>query len=336
MNTQREFQGRTLDEAIREACDYFGVEREKLEIEIVRDASFGIFGLMGARKASIRASRVDLSSILDPEEEAAQPLASAGPRPRLSRDDAPRDSGSGYRAEAGRDRSGRPPPPENQSRESAPAEALREEAECRPLPEKSIGERSSCGREESARPILAEHSGAGAEEVREDMPEMDLQNCDQAAILALVTETAARLARPIVGEISSNAVIDGNRVRVSIDCGESSGILLGREGQTLAAVQYIAGRIIARKLGGNVLLQMDAGNYRERQDERLRELARDLAEKARISQRVQATRPLSAYQRRIIHIALEKNESVQTFSKGEGNQRRVIIQPRRTDHSLSR
>ncbi|MDL2316471.1 Jag N-terminal domain-containing protein, partial [Desulfovibrio sp. OttesenSCG-928-A18] len=83
----KEFQGKSLDDAIREACEYYGVAREKLEIEIVSDAKSGIFGLVGAKKATIKAARVQLegtvSSLLAgepvPEKQGARSLAHNGP-----------------------------------------------------------------------------------------------------------------------------------------------------------------------------------------------------------------------------------------------------------------
>lgn len=177
----------------------------------------------------------------------------------------------------------------------------------------------------------APESRSEEDSLQEDLPTFDLDGCDQEKLFALIRETVTRLVTPIVGEMQCTVAIAGNRVKVTIDCGESSGLLVGREGQTLAAVQYLAVRIIARTLGGTIRLQFDAGNYRERQDERLHELALSLAEKVKSSRRSMSTRPLSAYQRRIVHLSLEQDPLVQTFSKGEGAQRRVVVQLRRSD-----
>ena len=170
---------------------------------------------------------------------------------------------------------------------------------------------------------------------REDLPVFDLGSCDQEKLFAVIHEAVTRLVTPIVGEMTCTLAIAGSRVKVTIDCGESSGLLVGREGQTLAAIQYITGRIIAKILGGTVRLQFDAGNYRERQDDRLRELALALAAKVKEAKRSFSTKPLSAYQRRIVHLALEQDTEVQTFSKGEGVQRRVVVQLRRGDAGKS-
>jgi spoIIIJ-associated protein len=343
MNIWKEFQGKTIDEAIREACDYFGVEREQLEIEIVNDATSGIFGLMGGKKASIRASRVSLSDLLGAEPETSPAVAQEEvlPEPRL-RTDAGRaskgwtESGvekGGQDRPNGRGKGGRASRP---APGASPAEVPRAREE-EGRPSEARQGRSLRRREDESRPVACpgEEAAAGEGTEHENLPEFDPRNCDQDALLALVSETVIRLVRPIVGEMTHTVTLLGNRVRVGIDCGDSSGILLGREGQTLAAVQYIAGRIIAKSLGSSLRLQFDAGNYRERQDERLRELAFSLAEKVKASRRSHSTRPLSAYQRRIIHLALEGDDLVQTFSKGEGSQRRVIIQLKRRDRAAA-
>ena len=78
-------------------------------------------------------------------------------------------------------------------------------------------------------------------------------------------------------------------------------------------------------VGAQVRVQVDAGDYHSRQDSRLQELARALADKVRATGRSQSTRPLSAYQRRVIHLTLQDDPDVQTRSSGEGPLKRVVI-----------
>ena len=181
-----------------------------------------------------------------------------------------------------------------------------------------------------AAPAQQGDNGDAHHEDREEMAELALDLHSEDVVCETVCAVIAQLISPIVGEVPCTATVANGRVRVTVDCGEASGILVGREGQTLAAIQYLAARVVAKKLGGALRLQIDVGNYRERQDERLKELALQLAEKAKTTKRAQSTRPLSAYQRRIIHLALEGDEALQTHSKGEGIQRRVVIQLRRS------
>lgn len=90
-------------------------------------------------------------------------------------------------------------------------------------------------------------------------------------------------------------------------------------------MQYLASRMITRAMGSQVRLQVDAGDYHVRQDSRLQELALALAEKVKATGKVQTTRPLSAYQRRVIHLALQDDPEVQTRSSGEGALKHVVI-----------
>jgi spoIIIJ-associated protein len=397
MSTYKEFQGKNLDEAIQEACDYFGVERERLEVEILNDAKTGIFGLVGTKKARIRAAKVQLgtslSSLLDsPEAGPGNNLdePSNEPSPRSASQNAPRPPRSTPNQGSGRNKPA-PAPAEDRSaararqtgqvrgvsracaaeddepaagapcaqgrereKNAAPRPGKRgfePRAEGRPCPCGPRQEESGQGGGESALneqarkknipcaggvctlPSDIQEPAGTVENQGEDLPVIDLGTCDLEALFSCINSTVTRLVLPIVGEMTCAAEIAGNRVKVAIDCGDAAGILLGREGQTLAAVQYVATRIIARTMGGAVRLQFDVGNYRERQDERLRELALSLAEKAKASKRAQSTRPLSPYQRRIIHLALEGDPAVQTHSTGEGMQRRVIIKLRRCEDS---
>ena len=122
-----------------------------------------------------------------------------------------------------------------------------------------------------------------------------------------------------------------NRVDIHVDCGDDSGLLIGREGQTLAALQYLTSRIVSRRMEAPVRVQFDVGDYRERQDDRLRELALALAERVRATGRPCSTRPMSSYHRRLVHMALQDSPDVQTRSSGEGPLKRVIIQRRRQE-----
>ncbi len=146
---------------------------------------------------------------------------------------------------------------------------------------------------------------------------------------SVALEVTERLVTPIIGPAALTVEATDGRVKVGIDCGENSGLLIGREGQTLASIQYLASRIIARKLGAAVRVQLDTGDYRERQDEKLRELALSFAERVRATGRPQSTRPLSSYHRRVVHLVLQDDEEIVTRSKGEGPLKRVIILRRR-------
>jgi spoIIIJ-associated protein len=118
-------------------------------------------------------------------------------------------------------------------------------------------------------------------------------------------------------------------VNVTIDEPEHSGLIIGREGQTLSSLQYLVNRIVSRRMETSVRVQIDTGDYRERQDDKLKQIAEHLAEKARKTGRTQSTKPLSSYHRRIVHLELQDDERVFTRSKGEGPMKRVLVVPKK-------
>ncbi|MCL1940156.1 MAG: Jag N-terminal domain-containing protein [Desulfovibrionaceae bacterium] len=341
----KEFQGKTLDEAIREACEYFGVAREKLEIDIVSDAKTGIFGLVGAKKATIRAGRVDLPGTVDAL------LAENGPadaperkgdkgesrRPARRDDGRPDADGKKKKQQARKDASPRDDimavPENGEAPESTDFRAPAKKGQISREPGKERMTQQAKRAVPDQGDSRVESGGPEAEDFsdgsREELPEFDLAGCDQEHLFAVVKEVVLRLVHPIVGDVPCTVAIAGSRVRAVLDCGDAAGLLVGRDGQTLAAVQYLASRIIARRIGGAVRLQVDAGKYRERQDDKLKEQALSLAQRVKETGRSMSTRPLTAYQRRIVHLALEQDEAVQTHSKGEGAQRKVTISLKR-------
>ncbi|MFR9012746.1 MAG: protein jag [Desulfovibrio piger] len=172
------------------------------------------------------------------------------------------------------------------------------------------------------------------DEVEESLPFTPVEELDPQRLEALTKEAVRQLVRPIVGEeVTLEVTVADGRVRVAVDCEEDSGLLIGREGQTLASLQYLASRVVSRGMNAAVRVQLDAGRYRQRQDEKLREMALALAEKVRQTGRSYSTRPLSSYHRRIVHLCLQDAEEVQTRSSGDGPMKRVVIMRRRPERS---
>ncbi len=106
-----------------------------------------------------------------------------------------------------------------------------------------------------------------------------------------------------------------------------SGLLIGKRGKTLNALQYLVNKIVSREMGRNVPIVVDTENYRSKRETNLTELAHQLSEKVKKSRRPLTTGPMNAQDRRIIHLALKEDQGVRTKSKGEGSMRRVVIYP---------
>lgn len=416
MDDFKEFQGKSLDEAIRAACSYFDAQREKLEIDIIQDAKNGIFGLVGARKAIVRARRAQLKprvgSILPREAQpAAAPKAKAeeasrapkprqgqAPRPprgnrepkppveeddsignrllppvededdtignrvaplteiddaignrvaepraprRPHRNDGPRVPYEGNE-EAFKPRRPRPERRTNQERPNHPERCERQERpERQERQERPRTPRPPYEPRQERRPmappaeqdVLRDSSLEfdQDEALNEGLPSKPFSELDQEKLTAVSQEVASKIVSSILGETPVEVKIMENRVDIHVDCGDDSGLLIGREGQTLAALQYLTSRIVSRRMEAPVRVQFDVGDYRERQDDRLRELALALAERVRATGRPCSTRPMSSYHRRLVHMALQESPDVQTRSSGEGPLKRVIIQRRRQE-----
>lgn len=343
MDSFKEFQGRDLDAAIDEACTYFNTEREKLEVEIVQDAKTGIFGIVGARKAKVRARRAQLRETVE---------SILG----RNRTRTPDQDGSRTEAPApARERTRKPRPQKRPVEatveaavEGAAANPVREctaedEAVITTSPASVQAEAQQVADTDNASPVAVQDAAAQpmstglAEELdvaAEGLPQTPLEELDVTRLKALTEDVVRQLVRPIVGEDISLEISVGNgRVQVQLDCAEDSGLLIGREGQTLAALRYLASRLVSRGMGAAVRIQLDAGEYRRRQDDKLREMALALAERVRQSGRSCSTRPLSSYHRRIVHVCLQEMPDVQTRSNGDGPLKRVVISRRRAERA---
>jgi spoIIIJ-associated protein len=120
---------------------------------------------------------------------------------------------------------------------------------------------------------------------------------------------------------------DGNTI-LDIQ-GPSGGVLIGRHGQTLEALQYMVAKIIQRvTTDERSMIIVDVEGYCERQNDKLRELAKNLASKAKESGEEVSLRPMSAKERRIVHMTLKDDAEVTTQSRGEGLRRRVVVIPK--------
>ncbi len=154
-------------------------------------------------------------------------------------------------------------------------------------------------------------------------------------------QESLRVSREIVLELIQRMGLDvdvdsrwipkdpGSRVRpLKVDVrGHDLGILIGKSGETLSALQYIARLIVAKELHRHVAIVVDVEGYRARREEQLSRLARQMAEQATELNRTMELEPMPANERRIIHITLRDDPAVTTESIGEGARRKVTIIP---------
>ena len=425
MDGYKEFQGKDLDSAIHDACEFFNTDRDHLEIEIVHDAKTGIFGIVGARKALIRAHRMPLketvSSILAQTTRVASPFApksertrkGLGKNVRLPKKKGMRAKNASEEENLGTDVTesrlpwdtgnvadgrGADKAPSKGASLQKPAKASQQPARNR-LPkgagafpkakktqvEESRGEAGgsdafsetvfleepSAGDRMYGNPLQAQQSsvsgtGKGGGSVRDpssgipnfrdpdgyvdempsaqetqefidesaEYPSIALETLESHQFRSLVDETIRTLIRPIVGSaVTLSTQTDHGHLCVHIASPEDMGLLIGREGQTLQAIQYIAEQILIHKAKASLHLQLDAGAYRQRQEDKLQEFILLLVEKARATGRSFSTRPLSSYHRRLVHLLVQDMPDIQTRCLGDGPLRRIVVMRKRSGHN---
>jgi spoIIIJ-associated protein len=131
-----------------------------------------------------------------------------------------------------------------------------------------------------------------------------------------------------VGEVTIDEY-EGDEGELILDItGDNLAILIGRHGRTLDALQFVVSAITVRSMGFRYPVIVDVEGYKSRQREKLESIARSTANKAASQHRSVKMRPMTPYERRIVHIALRDDDRVDTASEGEGSARHVVVVPR--------
>jgi spoIIIJ-associated protein len=115
-----------------------------------------------------------------------------------------------------------------------------------------------------------------------------------------------------------------NQIKLMI-IGDGSGILIGKNGQTLDALQYLIQRIVNNKINNKKQVILDTERYRERRTKNLAKMAQKLGEKAKKYRRIFSTEPLNSQDRKIIHLTLQDDKKLATKSEGDGLYKKIII-----------
>jgi spoIIIJ-associated protein len=176
--------------------------------------------------------------------------------------------------------------------------------------------------------------GLGAEEATVKVtPLQSGQEEDQVALLARKTvEELLRLMK-LEAKVEPTSPLQASSPEtksIALEIkGQDLGILIGRRGETLAALQYIVRLMVARQQKARVPVAIDVEGYKQRRYHVLRDLALRLAQKVKATGRSTTLEPMPADERRVIHLALSVNPDVTTQSIGEGEVRKVAILPRR-------
>jgi spoIIIJ-associated protein len=138
-------------------------------------------------------------------------------------------------------------------------------------------------------------------------------------------------------------ILEGILLRMNLDCpltieetadtillnikGDGSGLLIGKRGQNLDAIQYIVNKAVSKYTNNRKMIVVDTESYRKKREESLTALAEKLAEKVKKSKKALTVGHMNAHDRRVIHLALQNDESLTTKSRGEGEFRKIVIMP---------
>lgn len=121
-----------------------------------------------------------------------------------------------------------------------------------------------------------------------------------------------------------------NNALMMIDLiGKNMGVIIGKRGQTLDALQYLTSLAVNKVSDNYVCVKLDTENYRQRRKETLEKLARNLSYKVRKTHKKISLEPMNPFERRIIHSTLQNDSYVDTYSEGEEPYRKVIIRPKK-------
>jgi len=128
--------------------------------------------------------------------------------------------------------------------------------------------------------------------------------------------------------IEINAELKERGLNISVE-GRDAGRLIGKHGQTLDAFQYLISLMVNKGSAPFINVTLDCENYRKKRKETLENLARNMAKKAKQQRRNVILEPMSSYERKIIHAALQSDKLVSTYSEGDEPYRNVVISPKR-------
>ena len=170
--------------------------------------------------------------------------------------------------------------------------------------------------------VPAEEQAAPAAEGEEVEVPINIE--ENAKVKAAVDYLQEVIEKMGVQDVKFSAVQKGEATIIRLD-GEKMGALIGRRGETMESLSYLASLVANRLEGDYIKLGLDVAGYRDKRESDLTALAQRIGAKVRRTGRSFAMEPMNPYERRIIHSAISKMEGVRSESKGEGRDRRVVI-----------
>ena len=281
---------KTLDDAITEALIQLGVTSDRLEYEVIEKGSAGFLGI-GMKQAVIEAWKKEEK---EPEIEVSvkEDLSFKKIEEELEETERKEKEKPVHKKKDNREKK----QPAKEKKEAPKKEEPAKEEE---KPEEAVEETPVKEKQELAK-----------------VEEQTIKAVEQ-----FISDTLKAIDMEV--EITSSIDEDG---ALCIDMkGDHMGILIGKRGQTLDALQYLANRVANKHQDGYVRVKLDTENYRARREETLKHLAKNIAHKVKRNRRPVVLEPMNPYERRIIHSALQSDPYVTTHSEGEEPYRKVVV-----------
>jgi len=322
---------KTVEEAITAGLAVLGASISDVDIVVLEEGSKGLFGLFGSRQARVKLTMKEEENFFDQltEKKPAKPEKPATPKTekpvKAEKPAAPKAE----RAE----KAEKPAAPKSE-KSAAPKAEKTEKAEKPAAPK---AEKKSAPRSER-KPAPKAEKPEVKEEKKPLPPKAPAKPLEKPVVTMIpneevVADSAAGKAQTFLKELTHLMGVEvevavGNdaegNVFVSMT-GDTLGILIGRRGETLDALQYLTSLKVNRGQEGYTRVTLDTENYRAKREDTLIRLANRMANRAVKTGRKVSLEPMNPYERRIIHSALQANEAVDTHSEGDEPNRHVVI-----------
>ena len=305
-----ESSAKTIEEAISAGLETLGVSISDVTVDIIDEGSKGLFGLFGSRLAKVRLT------VKEQEEDLLASLAEEKPAKKPAKKPAEKKEKAEPKQEKPKAEKSEKPA------EKKPAPEKKEKAPKQPKQEKPKAEKAEKPAAEK-KPLPPKAPAKPIEKPVVTMLENDQVVADSAAgkAQAFLKELTHLMGVEVDVAVGNDA--EGN-VFVKMT-GDTLGILIGRRGETLDALQYLTSLKINRGQEGYTRVTLDTENYRAKREDTLIRLANRMANRAVKTGRKVSLEPMNPYERRIIHSALQANEAVDTHSEGDEPNRHVVI-----------
>jgi spoIIIJ-associated protein len=316
-----EASGKSVDEAVLQALSRLGKRRDEVEITVLQVPSRGAFGI-GSKDARVRVSvrPGNVSAVITPE--MADAILGPDADDAFPEEEAYiEDEEEGEEGEEGEFEEGDEEFIDDEEGEEEDEEEYDED-------EIEAEEATPFIPSTAFTPELASDLGLGDVSAAEgEMQEVETPSREDVEITVDVLQHILRYMNiHATVQVRSNSPLTLNIHGIH----ENLGLLIGRRGETLAALQLLVSLIVGHRTKHRMRIVIDAENYRERREENLRSLALRVAQQVRNYRRSIALEAMPPHERRIVHIALSDSRDISTESIGEGEARRVVISLKRT------